>query len=77
MNSVGHKLRIKYGLENDPGDLEIEAWRRPAEEHIADGQRSEEAGDRAAREIWPDYKTHVFKTEADNIEALLRTLAGK
>lgn len=74
---VGQKLRIKYGLERIPTDSEVTEWHRVTQNLIAEGESAEKAGDLAAMYNLPGYKTHIFKTEADNIEALLRELAKK
>lgn len=74
---VAQKLRIKYGLDRDPTEAEIAEWSRVARNLIADGEAAEKAGELAAQYNLPGYRSHVFKTEADNIEALLRELGKK
>ncbi|WP_420606534.1 hypothetical protein [Novosphingopyxis sp.] len=75
--TIAESLRIKYGLDRLPTNPEIAEWRRVTENLIREGEPAEKAGDLAAQYNLPGYKTHVFKTEADSIEALLRALAQK
>ena len=75
--SVGSQLQIKYGLQRVPTDAEISEWYRVTQNLIREGEPAEKAGELAAKYHLPGYRTHVFKTEADNIEALLRALARK
>lgn len=77
MESVAEKLRIKFGLDRLPTDAEVAEWRRVTENLIREGEPSEKAGQVAAQYLLPGYRSRIFKTEADNIEALLRALAQK
>lgn len=75
--TVAESLRIKYGLDRLPTDLEVAEWQRVTENLIREGEPVEKAGHLAAQYCLPGYQTRVFKTEADSIEALLRALAQK
>ncbi len=77
MASVAEQLRIKFGLDRIPSDAEVAEWRRVTENLIREGELSEKAGEIAAQYVLPGYRSRVFKSEADNIEALLRALARK
>lgn len=77
MSSVAEQLRLKYGLDRVPTDAEVAEWRRATENLVREGEPSEKAGEVAAQHLLPGYRSRVFKTEADNIEALLRALAEK
>ena len=77
MEYVAEQLRIKFGLDRLPTEVEVREWRRVTENLIHEGEPAEKAGDLAAQYHLPGYRTRVFKTEADNIEALLRALARK
>lgn len=77
MSSVAEQLRIKFGLDRVPTDAEVAEWRRATEKLVREGEPAEKAGDVAARHFLPGYRSRVFKTEADNIQALLRALAAK
>ena len=76
MNDVASSLRIKYGLGVYPEAEEIRRWYRRTQEFIKKGQTGEEeAGQQAAAEVFRDFKTHVYKSEADTIAYLLAQLA--
>ena len=77
MASAGHGLRIKYGLRNDPNSDQALRWARRVRELIRQGNSAEIAGDVVAKELFLDYKTHVYASEADTLEALLRAAEGK
>ena len=77
MADTGMGLRIKYGLRTDPSSALITQWAQLTRAHINAGSKPEEAGHLAAKQVFPDYKTHVYASEADTIEALLRAAEGK
>ena len=77
MADAGANLRIKYGLRSDPSSTSIARWAQLARSYINSGQKPEDAGHLAAKLVFPDYKTHVYASEADTIEALLRAAEGK
>jgi len=68
---AGHALMIKYGLRTSPNDALIAQWRIRTNQLIAGGIEGERAGRTAAAEIFPDFKTHVYASEADDISSLL------
>lgn len=76
MASAGHGLRIRYGLRLDPSQSQIDAWVQRTRELIRNGYSPEAAGDLAARELFPDYRTHAYASEAETIATLLEA-AGK
>lgn len=76
MDDLALQLRIKYGLERDPTDAEVAEWYRVAQNLIDEGEPAEKAADIAAQRILPGYQTHFYKSQAQNLEALLRA-AGK
>ena len=71
MTDAGHSLYIKYGLGHAPTDAEIVAWASAAEAFIIQGLSAEEAGEQAAKQVFPDYRSFVYKSQADTIEMLL------
>jgi hypothetical protein len=75
--SISEGLMIKYGLSHKPTDDQTNTWLRRTRSNINIGIGREEAGERAAREIFTDYKTHFYSTEADTMETLLRIAEGK
>jgi len=77
MSAASHSLMIKYGLRGEPSEDLVKRWLDLTNRYIADGQSREAAGHAAAKYLFPDYRTHVYASEADNIEALLRLAGGK
>lgn len=71
MSDVAHGIYVKYGLGHRPTDAEVGAWRDAAEVLIRQGVPAEEAGERAAEQVFADYKTYFYKSLADTIEMLL------
>lgn len=69
--SINHSLFIKYGLNHNPTEQEIEQWASLVEVLIRSGIGKEAAGERAAEQVFPDFNTMVYASEADTIEALL------
>jgi len=69
--SIDHSLFIKYGLQNSPNEQQIEQWTSLVDTLILSGVSKEDAGARAAKQIFPDFNTMVYASEADDIEALL------
>jgi hypothetical protein len=77
MADAGHGLRIKYGLGNNPTTSQIQAWARETRVNINRGLGREQAGETAAKLLFPDFRTHHYASQADEIEALLRAAEGK
>jgi hypothetical protein len=77
MADAGNSLKIKYGLRNNPTESQIKAWAQLTRESIRTGSLREEAGEAAAKLLFPDYRTHHYASQADEIEALLRAAEGK
>lgn len=69
--TISRSLFIKYGLRNSPTDQQIEQWVLFTEALIRAGVDKETAGAQAAQQIFPDFNTAVYASEADTIEALL------
>ena len=74
MAAIGHKLMIKYGLGHTPDEFECRAWVRETKNLVQAGISPEAAGRRAAQNLFSDYETHKYASEADTVEALLRDL---
>ena len=77
MNDVSLNLKIKYGLENEPSDDLIRRWARRSDELIRLGMTNEDAGRKAAAEIFPNYERYKYASMADSIEALLMQARNK
>ncbi|MEP5514804.1 MAG: hypothetical protein ABJP87_07665, partial [Bauldia litoralis] len=70
-------LRINYGLGKEPSDYEVERWARLTRQLISQGRDREAAGEAAAKQLFPDYRTHVYASEGDTIDTLLRLAEEK
>lgn len=77
MSDAGLGLRIKYKLRTAPNDVEADAWAAAAERYIAQGIEPEEAGRRAADELFEIVPNLMLKSQADTIEALLERAKRK
>lgn len=77
INSLPHRLRIKYGLTNHPSDSQIAVWYAKTKNYIAGGADAEEAGRRAALEAFGELDAVLLFSEADTIAALLARAAAK
>lgn len=74
---MANGLLVKYGLRNTPSEEAAQKWARRVRELINGGMSRDVAGDTAAKEIFPDYHTHVYASEADTIEMLLQQVADR
>ncbi len=74
---IGRQLRFKYGLGLDPSPLQQSRWATRTEELIRQGFLREDAGARAAKELFSDFRTKAYAGEADTIAELLEALKRK
>jgi methylaspartate ammonia-lyase len=74
MSEASNRVKIKYGLRTDPTDAQIDQWRQITQIVTSRGFSLEIAADAAAKQVFPDYRTVVYASEADTIEALLRLI---
>ena len=65
------KLLIRFGLDSQPSPEQIKQWAERTVSFRALGLSIADAGNAAAQAIFPDYRTRVYASEADSIEALL------
>ncbi|PXA02850.1 hypothetical protein DDZ13_15020 [Coraliomargarita sinensis] len=72
---IAQKLKIKYGLRNTPSDSQVENWKSKVELKKKVGLTVETAGRSAAEDIFTDYSTVKYASQADTIEALLEEIA--
>ncbi|MEA5486447.1 MULTISPECIES: hypothetical protein [Pseudanabaena] len=78
MISLAHALRIKYGLHNDPSDAQIKKWVDRVHFYIdTEGKAGEESGLLAAKEVFSEYGSMAYFSEADTILALLAAAEKK
>lgn len=76
MADIGNALRIKFGLGRDPSPDRIQEWVRLTNQYIRDGMGREQAGEVAAKYLFPDFRKHHYASQADTIAYLLEQ-AGK
>ena len=77
MSQAANSLRLQYGLGLTPTDYKIDEWLKLVKRYIGEGNSKDSAGEMAAKQIFPDYQTHFFASEADTIETLLRLAENK
>jgi hypothetical protein len=77
MGDIGHKLKIRFGLVSEPSEGLVAEWVRRTESNMAAGLQAETAGERAAREVFPDCGHMAYRAEADTILALLNEAKGR
>lgn len=75
--SVANRIVIKYGLENLPNRSQIVEFYNKSKEYLAQNKSSDEAGHLAAKEVFPDYRSRFYKSEADTLEMLLRLIESE
>lgn len=68
---VYDRLRIKYGLSENPTSQEVDRWVRETEDNQRRGYGREDAARRAAASIFKGFETRVYASESDTIESLL------
>lgn len=76
-DKLAHRLRIKYGLTDNPSDTQIADWSRRAEAAIAGGLDEEQAGRLAALDAFGELDAVLMFSEADTIKALLAQARAK
>jgi len=72
MAAASHGMMIKYGLAHEPTSPEIARWAELVKQYVARGEGRERAGELAAKQIFQDYRTRHFASQADTIDTLLR-----
>lgn len=76
-DGLGHDLRIKYGLSDDPDDRLVSAWAQRVVALSAEIDDPEQAGRRAALEVFGELDRTLYFSQADTIEALLARAKAK
>lgn len=76
-NNIGHQLFIRFGLLSQPSPNAINQWIKITEQLIAQGYSEQQAADKAAFQVFPDFNSRVYLSQADTIEALLAALRKK
>ena len=75
--AAAHNLKIKYGLRNEPTDAQVKLWAQVTRQVASQGHALDTSGAAAAKQVFPDYRTVVYASEADTIEALLKAAEGR
>lgn len=65
------RLRIKYGLPDNPTPEMVARWTALTNQYIARGSSREVAGRQAGASIFPEFETRVYASEAETIDTLL------
>lgn len=69
------KIRIKYGLSSyEPTSEQVARWLIQVRAQTDSGVDPEEAGEKAARDVFSTYRTHIRDSQADTIYDLLREI---
>lgn len=76
-NAAADGLRIRFGLQSQPTDAQIKQWADIVRQLRASGYSADQAGAAAAKQVFRDFNTMHYASEADTIEALLRLAADK
>jgi hypothetical protein len=77
MASAGHGLMIKFGLGQAPSPEKVQEWASLTRQYMREGKSQEAAGEAAAKQLFRDYNTHFYLSEADMIEMLLQQAGNK
>ena len=77
MADAGHRLRIKFGLINEPSQQGQASWAAVVSLLVSRGYSAADAGEMAAKQLFPDYRQRVYASEGDTIEMLLRRIQDK
>lgn len=71
MASISHSLMIKYGLPSGPSQTQSDQWVQLVDALVRQGFSAEDAGRRAASQIFTGFETRVYASEADTIMSLI------
>lgn len=77
MANAANGLRIRFGLLHQPTDAQVRQWTQTVRQLVGRGYSADQAGTEAAKQVFPDFNTMVYASEADTIEALLRLAENK
>ncbi len=75
--NLGHDLRIKYGLTEDPSDALIRNWADRVSALITETGDPEQSGRQAALEVFGELDRILYFSAADTLEALLARVKEK
>ncbi len=69
--NISQQLMIKYGLPSGPSQPQIDQWVQLVDALIRQGFGAEDAGRRAASQLFVGFETRIYASEADTITSLL------
>lgn len=69
--SIYDRLRIKYGLPDNPTPQMVDSWRAQTERNVSQGYTKDAAGRNAAAYVFPGFETRVYASEGDTVDTLL------
>jgi len=76
--NIATRLRVKYGLKNEPTQEQIAEYRNLVLKYSANkGTNLEAVGSIVASLIFPDIDTMLFASQADTLETLLNLMASE
>lgn len=77
MADVGDRLRIKFGLTNNPTAERQKFWADVTDNLVKQGYTRDQAGRMAAQQAFADFGSMVYASEGDTIEMLLQRIRDK
>lgn len=77
MEKIALSLKVKYGLSSDPSYAQVQKWINLTNEYISKGFGYEDAGAKAAKDIFPDVEKWFYKAESDTVYSLLQAAKNK
>lgn len=77
MADVGDRLRIKFGLRDNPTVERQKFWAEVTERLVTQGYTRDQAGRMAAQQVFADFNSMVYASEGDSIEMLLQRIRDK
>ena len=77
MADAGNRIKIKYGLRNNPSLAQQREWANIVALFVRQGYSHDQAGQMAAKQLFSDYDTMKYASEGDTIEMLLRQINEK
>ena len=71
MADIGLQLMIKYGLDGEPDQTKVSEWVAKVDKYTSLGYPDEQAGNIAAKAVFPDYGKCKYASQAENLSTLL------
>lgn len=71
MANIATRIKIKFGLRQEPTAAQIYRWYELTSTFVGIGMSEDRAGEKAAHQLFPDYGSTYYASEADTISYLL------